>query len=927
MDANKAILLLIFIIIAIICSIALIKSKTIQEGFSLAAENRFLKEQENTFWNMTNKVLMTNFGLKEDMKKVNLAFTQTDTFGNNKNAKTDVSRYFMLDNLPGQEEQNQVCTNALEPKFLPTRENKHGKGCGWWFVKDPDRPSVGSMGTDLGPFKDSELQSTHPGGIWMWDVLEAQRKEDEKRCKKIKSCDMADLVPGKCGFCVDTSSGVPVTAKGLALYPDDPNLSCDSQIVTNHLNCPKPPPPGPPPGSPPGTPPPIPPLQLCDPNPGTGKLSNECLISLAKGTGCTTGGAIISILSGDPLGYYNQPGEENEKFSIALQTIKDGTGLTSPPEYFGQGTCTRADALGYYNSIVKISAGSPSPRAKAAAGFLATGAFYNECDMDPGTQGPFVLHCLQVTAREAGCQPDGSDYPAQGPKPQPRNIPKICGRLGKPSSDGNIRLYVKQECDKLDGNFHGNGECTKKEGGSYSWDCRELNISDTGPTSTKDKYDQMDWGGVIKYFRDLYNNMHSSDLSTVVSASKRCLGVEINVPEPDCADVKGVYYYCYKWNYDYNTASGSVPKSFYYGRFVKTNMIEISNNGPYTPFDIGTDRIFLRVKGLLKQDSGAITTRFWNQTDDGITMSIDGKIVLQKYFDQGPTAYETPNFILSSEKELPYEINWYNNYGGYVLVSRIFINNTFIKPPSHMLKLNQPTGYPFARWDFYEGTIDDRCGTLASQAVGSLPTVTIDGKKCIQFTGPNYLQITNGISMSAFKSITMMVYLKSAAAGWPRLWEFNNTPLEAYNPGQPRGTNGWCSDALFGCMSANNSLGVGFYAKKNCGGPEKWSVPETLPVGKWVHIAFTIDDTYDKLSVFTDGLKAFSQTGASSILNKNKTYSNFYIANSVEFFDKNIAIAWFRMFDYTLTQKDVDTDRMNKFSSDKYYKTTSSSGW
>ena len=49
-----------------------------------------------------------------------------------------------------------------------------------------------------------------------------------------------------------------------------------------------------------------------------------------------------------------------------------------------------------------------------------------------------------------------------------------CGTLGEPGPNG-IRRYTRQECDQLGGNFPGNGECLKKGGGSFSWDCRFLN--------------------------------------------------------------------------------------------------------------------------------------------------------------------------------------------------------------------------------------------------------------------------------------------------------------------------------------------------------------------------------------------------------------------------------------------------------------------
>jgi len=55
-----------------------------------------------------------------------------------------------------------------------------------------------------------------------------------------------------------------------------------------------------------------------------------------------------------------------------------------------------------------------------------------------------------------------------------------CYDYGKPSVDNNIRLYTQEECTKnLNGNFYSNGECIKKEGGSYSWDCRYLNASES----------------------------------------------------------------------------------------------------------------------------------------------------------------------------------------------------------------------------------------------------------------------------------------------------------------------------------------------------------------------------------------------------------------------------------------------------------------
>jgi hypothetical protein len=58
-----------------------------------------------------------------------------------------------------------------------------------------------------------------------------------------------------------------------------------------------------------------------------------------------------------------------------------------------------------------------------------------------------------------------------------------CKSLGKREvREGTaIRVYTKEECDTLGGNFAGKGECLKKGGGSFTWDCRDL--PDTPPTT------------------------------------------------------------------------------------------------------------------------------------------------------------------------------------------------------------------------------------------------------------------------------------------------------------------------------------------------------------------------------------------------------------------------------------------------------------
>lgn len=897
----------ILVSLAIILIAILIRKYTTDEGFGnyYAAEDQFNKDSRDKSHNNLNKTIYVNSGLEDSISKISGALNLRDTALRKVKKANDYSKFFQLDPIPGLENDGKQCSMVLEPRLLPKHDSTKSKGCGWWYVDDDNGRSTGSLGTSNEPYQKDALEKSSPGGIWLWDLELAQKKEDAKLCRRIKSCEVSDLLPGKCGFCIEQNKGIPVNSKGESVYSDDPNFMCDT-IVTKPIKCPRP-----------ETIPGKPVAGLCDPNPITGQLTNECLITLAKGAGCTDSGAIINILLGDSAGYYGGKGSNRNDFLSALSTLQSAASLSSPKEFFGFGPCSRAEALGYYNTVVKTSVSGQTTKVLSAAKFLAVGGNYDACPEDYNTTGPYDITCLERVALEAGCQHDGADFPKEI-KQKPNNAPPYCKKYGRPNGDASLRIYSQDECNSLNGNFHGNGECTKKEGGSYSWDCRELNKMSGGDISTKDKYDGMRWGDIAAYFSDLYNQMHSTDKDRMISATKKCLGIDVAPPEPDCGDNIGLYCYCYKWDYDSSVVDGRAPKSLFYGRFLKTSMIEFNNNGEYTPFRIGTDRIHLRIKTMLKSADSQLTN-IWITTDDGVGIIANDKIILQKWNDQGPTQYETSNFKLTETEETKLQINWYNNAGGYVLVPRIKQADSFVRIPDTMLVLDQPTGFPFARWDFYEGKIDDRCNNLSSEVIGNIPIGVLDGKKCGFFQNQNYIQITNGISTTAYKSISMMVYIRSEdQRGWPRLWEFNNVPLYS----------NWCQDGNFGCMSPRQHMGVGFYINNNCAGPSSWSGANTTSLGKWHHIVWAIDENLGGYTMYLDGKIASrsEDPGISAIL-KNRTYKNMYIVNSTEMFTKDVGVAWFRMFDYTMTAADVKIDANNGWSTNKLFPKSTGTGW
>lgn len=66
---------------------------------------------------------------------------------------------------------------------------------------------------------------------------------------------------------------------------------------------------------------------------------------------------------------------------------------------------------------------------------------------------------------------------AAGPDPRLPKPGRPCGMLGvrETQKDGSIlRKYTSEECGLLGGKWSANGECTKPAGGSFSWDCRNV---------------------------------------------------------------------------------------------------------------------------------------------------------------------------------------------------------------------------------------------------------------------------------------------------------------------------------------------------------------------------------------------------------------------------------------------------------------------
>jgi hypothetical protein len=100
----------------------------------------------------------------------------------------------------------------------------------------------------------------------------------------------------------------------------------------------------------------------------------------------------------------------------------------------------------------------------------------------PGPAGPVGPIGPMGPAGPVGPPGAASTVPGPtGPRGEADRLPAVtpatlslCGTLGRPAQNG-IRVYRRDECDQLGGIWSANGECGKRGGGSFSWDCRGLN--------------------------------------------------------------------------------------------------------------------------------------------------------------------------------------------------------------------------------------------------------------------------------------------------------------------------------------------------------------------------------------------------------------------------------------------------------------------
>jgi hypothetical protein len=220
------------IVTAIVVLILLLTWKSRRlEGFGFEAQKTFGNQQNIYFSDQAEKAILTNPGL--NLSSLNAAIAQPD-MDLPINKFKDMTSFFMEDpENAWTAKDNEFCKGARHPRNLAPRGAKDMVGCGWYFFEDPERASMGAIGTARGPALPHLLPT---GGTWMWNRADAMKAEDAKFCKTLKSCEFVELgdMKGACGFCPEKGHGVPVFSNGTVKYPD---AGCGTAPLTRAPQC------------------------------------------------------------------------------------------------------------------------------------------------------------------------------------------------------------------------------------------------------------------------------------------------------------------------------------------------------------------------------------------------------------------------------------------------------------------------------------------------------------------------------------------------------------------------------------------------------------------------------------------------------------------------------------------------------------------
>jgi hypothetical protein len=502
------------------------------EGFGIFKDlsDDFTIAQRRTFHDQADKEILVNPGV--NLQGVNDAFRQPDIYLPN-SPDRDFSVYFREDSNRFNDDDFKLCKSAIHPKNL-RRAPRATMGCGWWYVEDPNRTSTGALGLLRGPMKPTELTKLFPGGRWVWNLAEAAKLEDIKKCRRVKSCDVLNAtgIHKECGFCYELGHGIPIETTGKPKYPNDENGSCPERVVINSEDCPRPqdlvnkaiaevaetsdlefdan-------GNVVSEGVPVQTVQIkamCDPD-RHGRLTGDCLISLAKSVGMSEQGSIIRLI--------RSRAAPNDLDQGAITFVRKYGNINVPEGVLGKGNVDKGAAADIYSRIVQGQMHTQN-RVREAARYLCVGnENFDLCLNEDSETGPFAIDCMQREFRKAGCQMSGKAAPND------RNASKYSSGTWKSMKDS----FAKLHADMKSGNQSVQDKAVQ--------DCLGTSLLSQQPEMCDEPgieyfvYTRADWNGQPENFvgrvistegflRDKYGNSSWSPKTGLLQLMEKCKG-------------------------------------------------------------------------------------------------------------------------------------------------------------------------------------------------------------------------------------------------------------------------------------------------------------------------------------------------------------------------------------------------------------------
>jgi hypothetical protein len=309
---------------------------------------------------------------------------------------------------------NQRCSTTPLDILIGTENTSKKVRCGWVYQKGANGayPAVsqGVLGTRAGPMR----FFNNPKGTWFWSLDDAKKAILTDRCGALTDCKDAGAPQyANCAYSTTRGVGIPVNNNGGLLYPRDPRLTAPVRsLIREGSRCPPPPPPGSPAYDL------LRSRDLCTPMPN-GQLSRDCMLQQIEVAGCKREGSLYQSMINNA-----QPNNYGAGLE-SLLSYKKYQELAAPPALMEgairDGKITKDLALTTFRNLAKESGKVEQTALNFAARDLClkSGTIdgFDFCsDLTDSSRGPFGLDCLQKAFLKAGGQPAGAIYPTQATK-------------------------------------------------------------------------------------------------------------------------------------------------------------------------------------------------------------------------------------------------------------------------------------------------------------------------------------------------------------------------------------------------------------------------------------------------------------------------------------------------------------------------------